>query len=113
MNKEGVSLFAGAVGAVLASACCLGPLLLVSLGVTGVWMSQLTALSPYKYWFLGAAVIAVGFAGRRIYRPVTQCAEGEVCAIPRVRRLYQILFILVCGLILVALLNPLILPLFY
>ena len=40
------SLLAGGVAALLASACCLGPLVLVVLGFSGAWIGNLTALNP-------------------------------------------------------------------
>jgi mercuric ion transport protein len=38
---------AGILGAVAASSCCLLPLLLVSVGVSGAWIGNLTALAAY------------------------------------------------------------------
>ncbi len=52
------SLVAGGVAAVLASACCLGPLVLISLGISGAWIGNLAALEPYRPWFIGAALVA-------------------------------------------------------
>mgnify|MGYP003632310368 FL=1 len=52
------SLLAGGVAALLASACCLGPLVLVVLGFSGAWIGNLTALEPYRPWFLAAALVA-------------------------------------------------------
>jgi len=52
-------------------------------------------------------------AWRRIYRPASECAPGEVCTLPRTRRLYKTLFWLVAALVLVALAYPYILPFFY
>ncbi len=34
------------IGAVLASSCCIVPLLLVTLGVSGAWIGSLSALEP-------------------------------------------------------------------
>ena len=42
------SLVAGGIAAVLASACCLGPLVLIALGVSGPWIGNLAALEPYR-----------------------------------------------------------------
>ncbi|WP_268808378.1 mercuric transporter MerT family protein, partial [Vibrio splendidus] len=53
------------------------------------------------------------FAWRRIYRPVEQCSPGETCAIPQVRKTYKVIFWVVTALILVALVFPYVLPLFY
>src|SRR3546814_19557080 len=40
----------GVVGAILASTCCIAPLLLLMLGVSGAWMGNLKALEPYKHY---------------------------------------------------------------
>ncbi|HHX4191795.1 mercuric transport protein, partial [Burkholderia contaminans] len=42
------ALFAGGLAAILASACCLGPLVLVTLGFSGAWIGNLTVLEPYR-----------------------------------------------------------------
>lgn len=42
------ALFAGGLAAILASTCCLGPLILVALGFSGAWIGNLTALEPYR-----------------------------------------------------------------
>lgn len=107
------ALVTGGLAAILASTCCLGPLLLVALGFSGAWIGNLTVLEPYRPLFLGAGVIALFFAWRRIFRPVHACNPGEVCAVPRVRTLYKAIFWLVAALVLVALAFPYILPLFY
>ena len=107
------ALLAGGLAALLASTCCLGPLVLITLGFSGAWISQLTVLQPYQPMFIGAALVALFFAGKRIWRPAAQCAPGEVCALPRVRRAYQLLFVGVCALLLMALVFPLIAPRFY
>jgi len=107
------ALMTGGLAAILASTCCLGPLVLVALGFSGAWIGNLTALEPYRPIFIGAALVALFFAGRRVFRPAAACKPGEVCAIPRVRRTYKVLFWVVTALVLVALTFPYILPFFY
>ena len=107
------ALFAGGLAAILASTCCLGPLVLVALGFSGAWIGNLTALEPYRPIFIGAALVAMFFAYRRIYRPAQACKPGEVCAIPQVRTTYRFIFWVVVALVLVALGFPYVLPLFY
>ncbi|MBE0974886.1 mercuric transport protein, partial [Escherichia coli] len=46
------ALFAGGLAAILASTCCLGPLILVALGFSGAWIGNLTALEPYRPIFI-------------------------------------------------------------
>lgn len=107
------TLVVGGLAAILASTCCLGPLVLVALGFSGAWIGNLTALEPYRPVFIGAALVALVFAYRRIFRPVQACEPGEVCAVPRVRMTYKVLFWVVAALVLVALVFPYVLPLFY
>lgn len=107
------ALVAGGLAAFLATTCCLGPLVLVTLGVSGAWISNLTMLEPYRPLFIGTALVAMFFAYQRIFRPVQDCKPGEVCAIPQVRCSYQVVFWLVTALVVLALAFPYMLPLFY
>lgn len=107
------ALATGGLAAILASTCCLGPLVLITLGFSGAWIGNLTVLEPYRPIFIGAALIALFFAWRRIFRPAVACEPGEVCAIPQVVSTYKVLFWLVAALVVVALAFPYIAPLFY
>lgn len=107
------ALFAGGLAAILASACCLGPLVLLMLGFSGAWIGNLTVLEPYRPIFIGAALVALFFAGLRIFRPTQACKPGEVCAVPQVRAVYKIIFWIVAALVVIALGFPYVLPLFY
>lgn len=107
------ALAVGGVAAILASTCCLGPLLLIMLGFSGAWISNLTVLEPYRPIFIGAALIALFFAWRRIFHSVEACKAGEVCAAPQVRGAYKILFWLVAALVAIALVFPYVAPFFY
>lgn len=107
------ALFTGGVAAILASTCCLGPLLLVALGFSGAWIGNLTALEPYRPIFIGVALVSMFLAWRRIFRPAQTCKPGEVCAVPQVRTTYKIIFWVVAALVLVALGFPYALPLLY
>ena len=107
------ALFAGGLAAILASTCCLGPLVLLLLGFSGAWIANLTALEPYRPMFVAAAVVALFFAYRQIFRPAVACTPGEVCAVPQVRTTYKAIFWLVAVLILIAVSFPFVAPLFY
>src|SRR6516162_3180864 len=104
------ALLAGGVAAILASTCCLGPLVLLTLGVSGAWIGNLTALEPYRPIFIVIAAAALVVAGRRIWRPQKACAPGEVCAAPQVRRVQKVLFGAVVALVLIALAFPYVAP---
>lgn len=116
MNEPKISrsaLLAGGIAAILASTCCLGPLVLIGLGVSGAWIGNLTSLEPYRPVFIGLALIAMFFAGRRIFRPAQDCKPGEVCAIPQARMAYKVIFWVVAALVLIALGFPYVVPFFY
>ena len=109
------TLIGGALAAFAATLCCLGPLVLVTLGVSGAWIGNLTALAPYRPLFIGVALVFMGLAWRKIYRaPAAEaCAPGTVCALPQTNRAYRVTFWLVSGLVLLALIFPYFLPLLY
>ena len=111
-SKSG-TLALGGLAAILASTCCLGPLVLIALGFSGAWIGNLAKLEPYRPLFIGVALIALFFAWRRIYRPAEKCLPGEVCAFPQTKRVYKILFWVVAVLVVIAFTFPYIAPLFY
>src|SRR5256885_5616535 len=97
------ALFTGGLAAILASACCLGPLVLIALGFSGAWIGNLAVLEPYRPIFIGVALAAVFFAWRRIYRQAAACQPGEGCAVSPRRATYKLLFWIEAALGLVAL----------
>ncbi len=107
------ALAAGGVAAILASTCCLGPLVLVTLGFSGAWIGNLTVLEPYRPIFIGAALVALFFAQRRVFRPVQACKPDDLCAAPQMRAAYKVIVWVVAALVVVALAFPYVLPLFY
>ena|SRR5438270_291888 len=74
----------GVVGALLASSCCVVPLVLVTLGVSGAWIGNLTALAPYKPLFTAVALVFIGLGFWQVYiRPKRKRADGNSCATPQ------------------------------
>ena len=82
-QRNGWLAAGGVVGAILASACCVIPLLLVMLGVSGAWKGNLTALEPYKPYI---AIVTMGLIGvgfwRVYFQPQAACVDGSYCARP-------------------------------
>jgi mercuric ion transport protein len=107
------ALLTGGLAAILASTCCLGPLVLITLGISGAWIGNLRVLEPYRPIFIGVALLALFFAWRRIWQPAVACTPGEVCAVPQIKRTYKHLFAVVSILVLIALTFPYIAPWFY
>jgi mercuric ion transport protein len=71
----------GVLGAIAASSCCIAPLALFSLGVSGAWIGNLTALAPYQPYFISATLICLGYGYWLVYRSRrTACAKDAACA---------------------------------
>src|SRR6266481_210174 len=51
-KREGLLAAGGVIGAIAASSCCILPLVLFTLGISGAWIGNLTALAPYQPIFL-------------------------------------------------------------
>ena len=62
---------------------------------------------------IGVALVALFFAWRRIFRPARACAPDDACAVPQVRTAYKVIFWIVTALVLIALVFPYLMPLFY
>ena len=104
----------GLVGALAASSCCILPLTLFGLGVSGAWIGNFTRLAPYQPYFIGVAVICIGAGGWLARRTSdSACAEGEACARPLSGRLIKTSLVFAASLTLAAigfdLLGPLLL----
>ena len=68
----------GLLGALAMTSCCILPLALVSLGVSGVFIGKLGLLYQYHWYFLAFASAALGYGFWKAYRPVpaNACADG-------------------------------------
>jgi mercuric ion transport protein len=79
-----------ALGAVLsalaASVCCVGPLVLLTLGIGGAWASRIAVLEPYRPVLI---VVALGLLGLAFYRAYgkdsASCAADSACVVPKAR----------------------------
>jgi mercuric ion transport protein len=96
-----------------ASTCCVLPLLLVLVGITGAWMTSLTSLEPVTPIFTAIALGALAWAGYLIFRPATECAteDGEACA--RTKPVTKRIFIVCALFVALPLLFQLVAPYFY
>ena len=80
----------GIIGALAASSCCILPVLLFSLGISGAWIGNFTQLAPYKPYVIAATLAFIGTGYWLVYRASkVACAEGEACARPLPNRLVK------------------------
>lgn len=104
------------MGAVLsaigASVCCVGPLLLLSLGIGGAWMSTLTSLETVRPFFLILTLVFIGLGYRQLYLIPQSCEEGEACASSEVKDKQRMIFWIGSGLIVLLLAFPWYAPFF-
>ena len=98
------TVIAASLAAIGASLCCIGPLVLLALGIGGTWISHLVALEPYRPIFVTITLIFLLLAFRKLYLVPRKCAPGEVCAMPATLRNQRIIFWIVSS-VLIALLS--------
>jgi len=104
-NLERASLVGSALAAIVASVCCLGPFVLVTVGISGAWISNLAAFEPYRPYAIAVALVCMVLAYRKIYAtPAPEaCEPGTLCAVPQTRRIYKVMFWVVSAMVLIAL----------
>jgi mercuric ion transport protein len=84
---RGVAAAGSILAAIGAASCCVVPFALATVGISGAWIGNFTALAPYQPYFLGLAVFLLGAGFFAVYRkPRTVCAEGASCARPASHR---------------------------
>jgi mercuric ion transport protein len=89
-RRKNMAVSGGVIGALLASSCCILPLLLVILGVGGSWIGNLSQLNVYQPYFIGFASLCLGAGFWQVYiKPKQNCASDSDCATPRSNRLIK------------------------
>lgn len=112
-NTGNRALVAGVLAAIGASVCCVGPLVLLALGIGGTWVGSLTAMEPYRPIFIGLTLLFLGLAFRRLYLVPPICTPDASCTDPRIRSRQRLMFWLVAVLLAVLIAVPWLAPLFY
>jgi mercuric ion transport protein len=96
--------FGGLLAALAASSCCILPVVLFSLGISGAWIANFTQLAPYKAYFIAAALGCLGAGYGLVHRSSKgACADGEACARPLPNRIVKVVLVLATVLMVVAL----------
>ena len=106
---QGMFALMAAIGA---SLCCVAPLVLLSLGIGGAWVSTLTTMEPLRPFFILLSLLFIGLGYRQIYIIPNRCAEKASCAIPNIAYRQRLMFWLSSAFILILLIFTQLAPLF-
>jgi mercuric ion transport protein len=110
---QGVMVAGGLLGALAASSCCILPLVLFGLGVSGAWIGNFTRLAPYQPCFITATIAFLGCGYWLAHRSSRlACADGEACARPLPNGLVKAGLVLATILVVAALGFDFVAPLF-
>lgn len=89
-RRQSLLAAGGLIGALAASSCCILPLVLFGLGVSGAWIGNFTRLAPYQPIFIAATLVCLGAGVWLVHRASTRaCADGDACARPLPNRLVK------------------------
>lgn len=103
----------GILAAVAASSCCVVPFALFTLGISGAWIGNLTALEPYQPIFATLAAGAIGYGFYVVYRkPKVTCEDGSYCVSPRSTRVTKAALWIATVIVVVAIGFPRLAPMF-
>src|SRR5713226_7443219 len=103
-RRQGLMAAGGLLGALAASSCCILPLVLFGLGVSGAWIGNFTRLAPYQPWFIAATLVCLGAGYWLLHRSSkVACTDGEPCARPLPKRLVKVALVAATALVVVAL----------
>src|SRR5262245_50887736 len=110
---QGLLTVGGLVGALAATSCCILPLVLFGLSVSGAWIGTFAQLAPYQPYFIAASVACLGCGYWLVHRTAKlACVDGEACVHPLPNRLVKTGLVLATILVVAALGFDVIAPLF-
>lgn len=87
-RRQGLIAAASILAGLAASSCCILPLTMFALGVSGAWISNFTWLAPYQPYFIAIALGFLGY-GYWLVRRSRKCIEGDACTRPLPRRVLK------------------------
>lgn len=100
------------LAAIGASICCVGPLLLLSLGIGGAWMSNLTSMESVRPFFILLTLFFIGLGYRKLYLIPDSCEAGTACVLPEEKHKQRMIFWIGSALALLLLAFPWYAPIF-
>ena len=98
-NKTGLFIGTGVFAGLLASLCCIGPLVLTILGVSGA--AALAKFDAIRGPLIFLVIVIFSFTGYTLYKKRKVCEPGSICADPKKYR--KMLVVYWAGLVIAAL----------
>lgn len=100
------SLLGATIAAIAASLCCVAPLVLLTLGIGGAWVSTLTQFEFLRPWAIGLTLLLLGLAFWQLYITPKRCPIDKPCAKPKALYIYRIIYWIVAVLLILLLSFP-------
>lgn len=107
------ALIVAVIATIIASLCCIGPLILLLLGIGSAWVSTLTQLAFLRPIGILLTLLFLGIAFWKLYITPWRCSVDKPCAKPKTLRWYRIAFWVIAVILMGILLFPLYAFLFY
>lgn len=109
VNKNALTNSGSIIAGILASACCIGPLLASIFSIGGLAFA--TTLEPYRPYFIGITVLFLAGGFYFAYRPETEdCGIDGTCTAPQSRRTQRLILWIVTIFTAILLAFPSLLP---
>lgn len=101
------ALYTGGTSAILASICCLGPFLLVTLSLSGAWTLYFITVADWaRPFFILLALITLGVSYHIIWGSVSVLTTEGVCMTRKELMTYKVYFLFVVLLVVAMLMLP-------
>lgn len=113
MRNINIQLLGSLVAGIFTSVCCVLPLVLLMLGISGAWMSYLTIFEPYRPVFIIVSVALLLIAYKKIYTGESEdkcCNNENICLKLDRKKYYKVIFWIIAFVIFILILTPYIIP---
>lgn len=110
-NKTGLFIGTGVIAGLLASLCCIGPLILTILGISGA--AALAKFDAFRVPLIFLVISIFSFAGYTLYKKRQVCEPGSICANPKKYRKMVIAYWVGLGFAILGLTSPYFVALFF
>ena len=91
MNQK-QAIIASVLTGIGASLCCVAPLVLLSLGIGGAWIANVSAFEPFRPVFLLLTLVFISLTFKKLYLTPQKCESDKACANDRAIKKQRLFF---------------------